>query len=129
MKVDIELLLKLRRDRAWSQDELATASGLNLRTIQRIEKEASASLQSMKALASALDLGVRDLELEESDMINELMGQEVIIIQGISASKMSGFDDSVKGTIVEIGAKWLKLMDGKKPIYINLDHIKRIFPK
>ena len=129
MKIDVELLLKLRKERAWSQDELATASGLNLRTIQRIEKEAIASLQSMKALASAFDLNIRDLELEESTMINELLGKEVVIVQGISVSKMSGFDDSVKGTLVEIGASWLKLMEGKKPVYINVNHVKRIFPK
>jgi len=129
MKVDVELLLKLRRDRAWSQDELATASGLNLRTIQRIEKEATASLQSMKALASVFDMGIRELEYEESGMINELLGKEVTLVMGISASKMTGFDDSVKGTIVEIGNEWLKLMEGKKPVYVHMIHIKRIIPK
>ena len=50
----------------WSQDELAIASGLNLRTIQRIESEASASLQSKKALASALDLDVQDLDYRKN---------------------------------------------------------------
>lgn len=44
---------------------MAIASGLNLRTIQRIEKEASASLQSRKALASALDIDSSALEYTE----------------------------------------------------------------
>ena len=71
MKIKTELLLRARRQRSWSQDELAIASGLNLRTIQRIESEGSASLQSRKALAAALDLDVLDLEREE-----ELMPQK-----------------------------------------------------
>ena len=59
------MILELRNKKSWSQDELAIASGLNLRTIQRIENEASASLQSRKALASALDIDTLDLEYKE----------------------------------------------------------------
>jgi transcriptional regulator with XRE-family HTH domain len=68
MKINVELVLKARKQKSWSQEELAIASGLNLRTIQRIESEASASLQSKKALASALDLDVQDLDHEEKPM-------------------------------------------------------------
>jgi transcriptional regulator with XRE-family HTH domain len=62
MKVNTTLVLKLRKERSWSQDELATAAGLNLRTIQRIENEGTASLQSMKAIASALEADLVDLK-------------------------------------------------------------------
>lgn len=68
MRVNAELVVKLRKERSWSQDELATAAGLNLRTIQRVEKYASASLQSKKALAAALDIDTRDLDHEELRM-------------------------------------------------------------
>jgi DNA-binding XRE family transcriptional regulator len=68
MRVNAELVVKLRKERSWSQDELATAAGLNLRTIQRVEKYASASLQSKKALAAALDIDTRDLDTEEVRM-------------------------------------------------------------
>ena len=68
MKVNAELIIKLRKERSWSQDELAIASGLNLRTIQRVENDASASLQSKKALAAALDIDTRDLDNEEIRM-------------------------------------------------------------
>ena len=71
MKINAVLVLKARKQKAWSQEELATASGLNLRTIQRIESEASASLQSKKALASALDLDVHDLDHKEIRMRQE----------------------------------------------------------
>lgn len=62
MKVNAKLLTDLRKRNAWSQDELATAAGLNLRTVQRIESVGTASLQSTKAIASALEVDLRDLE-------------------------------------------------------------------
>ncbi|BDX06036.1 DUF4177 domain-containing protein [Planctobacterium marinum] len=65
MKINARLVLALRTKKCWSQEELALASGLNLRTIQRIEKEATASLQSKKALASALEVSFDDLDYEE----------------------------------------------------------------
>jgi transcriptional regulator with XRE-family HTH domain len=68
MKINADLIVKLRKERSWSQDELAIASGLNLRTIQRVEKCASASLQSKKALAAALEIDTRDLDNEELRM-------------------------------------------------------------
>lgn len=68
MKINPELVLKARKQKSWSQDELAIAAGLNLRTVQRIESEGAASLQSIKALASALDLDIHHLEREETHM-------------------------------------------------------------
>ena len=68
MKINADLVLSARKQKSWSQDELAIASGLNLRTIQRIESEASASLQSKKALASALDLDIHALDYQEVHM-------------------------------------------------------------
>ena len=65
MKINSALVLQLRNARSWSQEELATAAGLNLRTIQRIENEASASLQSKKALASVFDIDIKALETKE----------------------------------------------------------------
>jgi len=65
MKINSGLVLRLRNSRSWSQEELATAAGLNLRTIQRIESEALASLQSKKALASVFDIDINALETTE----------------------------------------------------------------
>lgn len=68
MKINAELITRLRNEKSWSQEELAIGAGLNLRTIQRIEKEASASLRSKKALASALEINIQDLNYEETQM-------------------------------------------------------------
>jgi len=61
MRVDAELIVKTREGRGWSQEELAGVSGLNLRTIQRIENTAVASLRSKSAVATALELTLDDL--------------------------------------------------------------------
>ena len=62
MKIDADVVIQLRNERSWSQDELAVSSGLNLRTVQRIEKEGVISLQSKKALAAAFDIDVKELD-------------------------------------------------------------------
>jgi transcriptional regulator with XRE-family HTH domain len=71
MKINAELVIALRTKRAWSQDELSIASGLNLRTIQRIEREASASLQSKKALASVFGIDIHDLQYLEKPSVTK----------------------------------------------------------
>ena len=50
MKVDSKRIRAERERRAWSQEHLATVSGLGLRTIQRIEKTGAASFESARAL-------------------------------------------------------------------------------
>jgi len=71
MKINAKLIVELRQQKSWSQDELAIATGLNLRTIQRIENLGSASLQSKKALAAALDIDILALEYKELPMIKK----------------------------------------------------------
>lgn len=68
MNIDTDTILALRTERAWSQEHLAEVAGLNLRTIQRIEKSGTASLQSTRALAAAFDLDVQDLDRKEQRM-------------------------------------------------------------
>ena len=68
MRVDGELVLKLRTARGWSQEDLARATGLNLRTVQRIENTAIASLRSKSALAAALDVDIEELDPKELGM-------------------------------------------------------------
>jgi len=61
--IDNELVKELRAKRAWSQEELSGVSGLSNRTIQRIEATGNCSMDSKRALASAFDISVSDLEL------------------------------------------------------------------
>jgi transcriptional regulator with XRE-family HTH domain len=71
MNINAALVKQLRLEKSWSQEELAIATGLNLRTVQRIEKEATASLQSKKALASVFGVAIKDLEQKEIPMVQK----------------------------------------------------------
>jgi len=55
--VELGLVIRLTRElRSWTQEQLAEISELSIRTIQRIEKGGSASFDTCRALARALDL-------------------------------------------------------------------------
>jgi len=59
------ILKELRISRHLSQEQLAQMSGLNVRTIQRIESGSNASFESMKCLAAALEVDVSTLNQEK----------------------------------------------------------------
>ena len=71
--IDRDLIKRLRGERSWSQDHLASVSGLSLRTVQRIENEGSCSLESKKALASAFGIKANNLDINTA-AINTLAG-------------------------------------------------------
>jgi len=58
------ILKQLRISRHLSQEQLALMSGLNVRTIQRIESGQKPSLESLKCLASVLEVDVSTLNQE-----------------------------------------------------------------
>tara|TARA_Y100000588_G_scaffold230782_1_gene244542 strand:+ start:169 stop:864 length:696 start_codon:yes stop_codon:yes gene_type:complete len=63
--IELAACIKLFREmRQWSQEQLAAISGLNVRTIQRVEQGLSASLDTRRALASAF-------EFEDIDAFNK----------------------------------------------------------
>lgn len=52
---------KEREARAWPQRQLADATKLNIRTIQRLERDGTASLETIMAVAGAFNMDVKDL--------------------------------------------------------------------
>lgn len=58
------ILRQLRLSRHLSQEQLALMSGLNVRTIQRIENGHNASMESLKCLASVLEVDISTLNQE-----------------------------------------------------------------
>ena len=56
MSVSSDIVRELRRERGWSQEQLAAIAGLSERTVQRIEAGGDCSLDSEMALASAFEL-------------------------------------------------------------------------
>jgi transcriptional regulator with XRE-family HTH domain len=79
MRVNAELVAELRKKFAWSQDELATAAGLNLRTVQRIENVGTASLESAKALAAALEIELADLKHSPEKLMSTFEYKTVVL--------------------------------------------------
>ena len=82
MKIDSILVRKIRRERAWSQEQLATVAGLSLRTIQRVEADGSGSLETNMALASALGVPTIELVSEERVISAAPTGGIVGIVAG-----------------------------------------------
>ena len=68
------ILKQLRIGRHLSQEQLAQMSGLNVRTIQRIESGHNASIESLKCLASALEVDIETLNQEAYTMNKETAG-------------------------------------------------------
>jgi transcriptional regulator with XRE-family HTH domain len=61
------LVQKLRLQRGWSQEDLAELCALSVRTIQRIERGHTASVESLKALASVFEIDFSSLREPEMD--------------------------------------------------------------
>ena len=69
MKLSPASVRRLREAKNWSQEQLALAAGLSLRTVQRVETEGTASRETRVCLAAALDV--------EVSHISELQPQSV----------------------------------------------------
>lgn len=78
MKIDTQVLRRLREERSWTQEHLAAVSGVSLRTVQRIEREGNASAESRLSLAAALgvDVGVLSEVVEPQPSPSSLLSGE-----------------------------------------------------
>lgn len=59
--VDADQIRRMRAARSWSQEGLAAVSGLSARTVQRIESDGVASLESRRALAAAFGVNATEI--------------------------------------------------------------------
>ena len=102
--IDKNRVRKLRSQCVWSQDHLASVSGLSLRTIQRIENDGSCSLESKKALAAVFNIKPSDLDIQ------------VDAIENLAASKrgrMFGFAGVTVGLVCAYIGITLSLISGQ----------------
>ena len=67
MKINANMIKKLRIARNWSQEQLSEACGLSLRTIQRLENGGNASLESIRVLAAIFKIDSDELILNEKE--------------------------------------------------------------
>ncbi len=61
MLVNASQLKQLRQSRNWTQQQLADACGLSMRTIQRVEKDGVASNDTVAAYAAVFELQASEL--------------------------------------------------------------------
>ena len=62
LMINSDAVRLLRKNKGWSQEQLARASGLSLRTIQRVEAEGKASLETKVCLAATLETNLDKLD-------------------------------------------------------------------
>lgn len=67
LKFNSQAIVAERERRAWSQQHLADAAGLALRTIQRIETRGTGSYESLRALAACLEIPATALRVDTED--------------------------------------------------------------
>ena len=63
MQLQRNIIKQLRDNRAWTQQHLADACGISLRTIQRVEKYGNASHDTALGLASVLEVELDELKV------------------------------------------------------------------
>jgi transcriptional regulator with XRE-family HTH domain len=73
------LIQKLRLQRGWSQEQLAELSGLSVRTIQRLERGQTASVESLKALGAAFEIDFSHLKEPEMSTNAEIPGNPATV--------------------------------------------------
>ena len=61
MLLNESLVKEIRINKGWTQAQLADLCAVNIRTIQRVESDGLASLETTMALASAFGLETKDL--------------------------------------------------------------------
>lgn len=75
IRMNAQIIKKLREDRAWSQEHLAAVAGVSLRTIQRVESESKASPETRLALASAFGVDVAQLAEDSALAVPQAEGR------------------------------------------------------
>jgi len=92
---------ELRLEKGWSQEQLATVSGLSVRTVQRIEQGGTAGLESQKCLAAAFETDIANLMREhtmaQTTNNNTVAGEPSIVAGQTNISKADEYVQNVKG--------------------------------
>lgn len=66
----------VREIKHWTQQHLADTAGIQLRTVQRVEKGDGASLETLGALANAFDLSIDILQTDMEALVDKVRHDE-----------------------------------------------------
>jgi transcriptional regulator with XRE-family HTH domain len=114
------LVQKLRLQRGWSQQQLAELSGLNVRTIQRIEKGQEPSVESLKSLAAVFNVEFSTLKEPGMDnVINESQSAEEILAFN-QVRKLKGFYIHLAQYVLSISLlSFINLFYGNRQLWVH----------
>jgi transcriptional regulator with XRE-family HTH domain len=85
MNINAELIKNQRAERNWTQQHLADACGVSLRTIQRVERYGNAANETVMALASVFQIEQSEIIIPDTAVV------EVTPVNEGSASKVVTF--------------------------------------
>ncbi len=75
-----------REARAWTQEQLAIAAGVEPRTIQRVERDQTKNPETLQAIAAAFDLELDALRskwrVAESHLVGGMVGNNIQGVRG-----------------------------------------------
>ncbi len=93
-----------REERCWSQEHLADAAGVSLRTVQRIENGEGASRESVMALAAAYNVDVIALTVDpRAQAENELRRKSAKAINALRLGFLINLASYIFGMVVFAG--------------------------
>lgn len=81
------IIKEKRLEKGWSQAQLAEFCGLSLRTIQRIEKGSTPTVESMMALASVFESSISELSPDEGIDESSLSEEESLAYEKVKGEK------------------------------------------
>jgi transcriptional regulator with XRE-family HTH domain len=67
---------QFRDQKSWTQEQLAGAADVDVRTVQRAEKGEPVSAESLQAIAGALDVSIELLRLDPEDVMRQVQDFE-----------------------------------------------------
>jgi transcriptional regulator with XRE-family HTH domain len=78
MQIDAEIIKIERQRRGWSQEQLASTTGLGVRTIQRIESTGVASSESSRALSAVFELPLSQFAVKQESR-GQVLGRRALL--------------------------------------------------
>lgn len=72
MKINADNVRQFRHNKGWSQEQLSHASGIGLRTIQRVEAQGNGSRETAVCLAATFDVELTTIMADESPKDNNV---------------------------------------------------------
>lgn len=82
MEINSNIIKDLRQQKGWTQQHFADASGLSLRTIQRVERDGCAARETALAICATLGIELKQLsiipvvtpsQLQETNIYKQLL--------------------------------------------------------